>query len=378
MNQPTSVEIIPVRTKADRKKFIRFPWKLYRNDPNWIPPLIQHQEELVNFRPHPFYDDAEIQTFLAVREGQVCGRIAAILNHAHNRYYKERRGMFGFFESENDQAVANALFDAARDWFANQDVHMIRGPVNPSLNYEVGLLIDGFDSPPTFMMTYNPEYYAALIENYGFKKTQDLFAFWGHIDMLNDLDPKLMFVAEEARKRFNVEVRGVNKKTFRKDVDSFLNIYNKALPGTWGFVPMSDGEVSKVAEGMKHLIVPELTTIGEVDGKAVAATFGMLDYNPIIKEINGKLFPFGFLKLLFKRKSLKRVRLVSTNVLPEYQRWGLGLVLMHRLVPHAKEWGIEEGEFSWVLESNKLSRGTLERGGAKLAKTYRIYDYEPQ
>ena len=224
-------------------------------------------------------------------------------------------------------------------------------------------------------MTYNKPYYAELIEGYGFTKTQDLYAFYGHISQLEGLDPKMAFIADEATRRFNIKTRRIEKKSFSEDVLSFVKIYNAALPGTWGFVPLSEGEITHMAAGLKHLIVPGMTTMAEVDGKPVGCVFGLLDYNPLIKEINGKLFPFGFLKLLFKRKSIKRIRLVSTNVIPEYQRWGLAMVLMRRLIADALDWGIEEAEFSWVLETNKLSRGTLERGGAVLDKTYRIYDY---
>ena len=169
-------------------------------------------------------------------------------------------------------------------------------------------------------------------------------------------------------------MRPLDPKRFVQDINAFLQIYNSALPGQWGFVPLSTEELKHIATGLKHLIVPNLTTFADVDGKPIGAVFGLLDYNPLIKKINGRLFPFGFLRLLLGRKKLKRIRLVSTNVIPEYQRWGIGLVLLQRLVGDAIRWGIEEGEFSWVLESNHLSRKSLERGGAKRTHTFRIYD----
>lgn len=372
-----SISIESVTSKAQQKSFIKFAWDLYKGDPNWIPPLIINIRELLNYKHHPFYDNAEIQTFLSIRDGKIVGRIAAIIDRAHNACHKEERGMFGFFESIDDQEVANGLFDAAKQWFAERDVFLMRGPANPSQNYEWGLLVEGFHTPPTFMMTYNKPYYAKLIETYGFFKSQDMYAFLGYVDKLSDLDPKLMFIAEEARKRFNVDVRPISKKNFSKDVESFLDIYNAALPGQWGFTPMSSGELKATAAGLKHLVVSEMTTIAEVEGRPVGVVFGLLDYNPLIKKIDGKLFPFGFLRILLGRKKITKIRLISTNVIPEYQRWGLGLVLLNRMVPDVIEWGIQEAEFSWVLESNKLSRGTLERGGTKRDKTYRIYDYEP-
>jgi GNAT superfamily N-acetyltransferase len=370
----SQVTVAPVASRRERKLFLEFPWRHYRGDPNWIPPLRQNQKELVGFAKHPFYDDAKGQAFLATRNGEVCGRILALVNHAHSRLYNEKRGFFGFFESTNDQAVAHGLFDAACDWLRAQGMTDVRGPLNPSQNYECGLLVEGFDAPPTFMITYNKPYYGDLVESYGFAKTQDLYSFWGHVDMLKSLDKKLSFVVQEAAERFNIKVRPFNPKRFSEELEIFLDIYNQSLEGTWGFVPLSKSEGRHMGAGLKHLIVPELAILAEVDGRVVGGTFGLLDYNPRIKQMDGRLFPFGFLKLLFRRREIKRVRLMSTNVLPEFQRWGVGLVLVNGIVPKALEWGIEIGEFSWVLESNHLSRKTLERGGAKRDKVFRIYD----
>jgi len=366
----------PVETRRERKQFLKLPWSIFQDDPNWVPPLRTNQKELVGYKPHPFHDLADMQTFLAVRDGQPVGRIAAFINHAHNKKYQEQLGFFGFFDCPDDQQVAHGLFDAAREWLAERDTVALRGPCNPSLNYEIGLLIDGFDSPPMFMMTYNHPYYQQLIESYGFEKSQDMYAFWGHIDMLDKLDDKLAFVVEEATRRFDIKLREMNRKNFEQEVRTYLDIYNRSLEGTWGFVPLSQGEVDHFAKGLKELIVPEMTCVAEVDGKPIAAVFALLDYNPIIKEIDGRLFPFGFIKLLTKRKKIKAIRAIATTVVPEFQRWGVGLVVLGGLIPKAKEWGIEECEFSWVLESNTLSRKTLQKGGAKLTKTYRLYDLD--
>jgi len=365
----------PVETSRERKQFLELPWEINRSDPNWICPLRQNQEELVGYKRHPFYDDAEGQTFLALRDGQPVGRVHAILNHAHNRFHKENLGFFGFFESSDDQEVAAGLFEAARAWLAAKGITAVRGPMNPSMNYECGLLIEGFDTPPFFQMTHNLPYYQRLIEGCGFQKVDDMFAFWGHTDMLQTLDKKLFFIYEECNKRFNIKLRRMDRSKFAKEVRLFLDIYNQALVGTWGFIPLSEAEIDHMAASMKQLIVPEMTTIAEIDGRPVGAQFGLLDYNPRIKKIDGRLFPFGFIRLLWNKKAIKRVRLVSTNVIPEYQKWGLGLVIAARLIPEIRDWGIEEAEFSWVLESNKLSYGTLKRGGAKITKRYRLFDY---
>ena len=370
------LKIHRVTTRRQKKQFLEFPWTLYKGDPNWVPPLRSNQKELVGYVPHPFYERNSVQTFLATRGDEVCGRIAAILNQGHNVQYNERLGFFGFFDCRDDQEAAAGLFDAVKQWFADQGIYKVRGPANPSLNYEVGLLIQGFDSQPTFMMTYNPPYYERLIEDYGFRKSQDLFAFWGHIDMLPGIAAKLKPIADQIIERYNVKLRCLDKSKFKEDVRMFLSLYNRSLANTWGFVPMSPGEVDHMAEGLRFLIVPEMTVAAEIDGQVVGAAFGLPDYNPRIKEIDGRLFPFGFVHLLRNRQGIKKIRLISTNVIPEYQRYGVGLVLMQGLVPKAIEWGLQEAEFSWVLESNSLSYGALKKGGAKITKTYRVYDYE--
>ena len=365
-----------VSTRREWKDFLNFPWVHYRNDPNWIPPIRDNQKELVNYKPSPFYDRNRIQTFIAYRGGKVCGRIGSILNLGHIERHNDLRGFFGFFDCIDDQEVANGLLDAARGWLADQGIYKLRGPTNPSLNYECGLLVDGFDTPPTFMMTYNPPYYERLLTTYGLRKAQDLYAFWGHASMLPKVRAKLAPVADQIIERYNLRVRPLNRKRFFEDVKGFLSIYNRSLGNTWGFVPMSDREMEHSARGLQHLIVPELAMAIEMDGRMVGANFALLDYNPRIREIDGRLFPFGFIHLLRNKRAIKRIRMISTNVLPEYQLHGLGLVLLHGVAPCAREWGIEEAEFSWVLESNALSRGSLEKAGTKIVKTYRLYDMD--
>ena len=374
----SNLAVIPVASRREKKDFLDFPWTIYGGDANWIPPLRGNQKELAGFRPHPFYERNTIQTFVAYRGGKPCGRIAAILNQGHIERYHERRGFFGFFECIDDQEVANGLFDAAKDWFAQRDILCMRGPANPSLNYECGLLIEGFDRSPTFMMTYNPPYYAQLIERYGFRKAQDLYSFWGHIDMLPKISERLGPISDQIVEHMGLRIRPLDRARFREDVMAFLNIYNRSLVNTWGFVPLSDAELRHMTDGLRYLMVPELALAAELDGKMIGATFGLPDYNPRIREIDGRLFPFGFIKLLRRKSDIKKIRMISTNVLPEYQRLGIGLVLMSALVPMAMEWGLQEAEFSWVLESNKLSRGSLEKGGAIIDKTYRMYDWDSE
>ena len=371
------IAIQPVETRSQQQRFIRLPWRIYADDPCWIPPVIMSQQELLGFRKHPFYERSKSQSFLATRGGRDVGRITAIVNAGHIDRYKEQRGFFGFFECDEDTAASRALFQAAGDWLHAQGMTCIRGPANPSLNYECGLLIEGFDTPPFFMMTHNRPWYAQLVEDAGFGKIEDMFAFWGETSMLGGLDPKLVTMVEGVKERFGVTIRPLDRRRFADEVRTFLHIYNESLGGTWGFVPLTSGEIDHMAASLKYLIEPELTLVAEVDGKPVGAVFCLLDYNPRIKAIDGRLFPFGFLRLLWNKKAIKRLRAISTNVVPEYQAWGIGLVLMNGLYERFMKWGLREVEFSWVLESNYLSRRTLERGGALVTKKYRIYQYYP-
>ena len=371
------VIIEPVETRAQQKRFLRLPWRIYADDPCWMPPLLHSQEELLGFRQHPFYERSKARSFLARRGGQDVGRITAIVNAGHIERYGEDRGFFGFFECDDDPAAARGLFGAAADWLHGQGMAAIRGPVNPSMNYECGLLIEGFETPPFFMMTHNRPWYAGLVEANGFGKIEDLYAFWGKTSMLASLDSKLGVMVEGVKERFGVSVRPLDRRRFDDEVRMFLEIYNSSLGGTWGFVPLTPGEVKHMAASLKHLIVPELALVAEVGGKPVGTVFCLLDYNPRIKAINGRLFPFGFLKLLWNKRGIKRMRAISTNVVPEYQAWGVGLVLTAALVQPVLDWGMEEAEFSWVLESNHLSKRTLERGGALVTKKYRIYQDDP-
>ncbi len=370
----SAIDVIPVTTKAQQKQFVQLGFLLYKDDPNWVPPLEQNLRELVGFAKHPFHEANVVQPFLAISDNRVVGRIVGIIDRGHNIRFEDKKVMFGFFESIDSQEVAHALLGRVKAWGQEQGMTSMRGPLNPSLNNELGLLVEGFDKPPTFMMTYNPAYYEPLLVSYGLEKVQDLYSYLGHVDMIHTLDKKMKFVVDEATRRFNVKVRPISKRNFAKDVEMFMDIYNKSLPGTWGFVPMSEAELRHAAVGLKQLIVPELSSIAEIDGRAIGVVFALPDYNPRIKAIKGKLFPFGFIRLLFNRKAIKKVRMISTNVLPEYQKWGISLVLLNHLLPTIDKWGIKTAEFSWVLESNHLSRATLERSGTARDKTYRIYD----
>jgi len=372
----SEIVVRPVLCRRERRQFLAFPWTLYAHDPNWVPPLRGDQAERAGFRPHPFYERNEAQAFLAYRGGAVCGRIAAILNRGHVERFSEQRGYFGFFECVEDGEAAGKLFDAVRAWFAERDIRWLRGPVDPAMDYGIGILVDGFDSPPTFLINYNPPYYPRLLEDYGLRKAQDLYSYAFAMNTLAEIEPKLKQAVAQFERHHEVRLRRLDKRRYLQDVEEFLDLNNRSLDEHWGYVPMTLAEVRHMARSMRPLVVPEFALGVEIDGEPSGALLALPDYNPRIRQIDGRLFPFGFLRLLWRRERIPRLRVLYASVLPRWQRAGVALVLLAGLVPPARRWGIREVEFSWVAESNAMSRATLERGGAVRTKTHRVYDLD--
>ncbi len=313
-------------------------------------------------------------TFLAERDGRIVGRIAVLINDIHNQKYSEKLGFFGFFECIDDPAVAKALFDVGCDWLLERGMTTCRGPVNPSLNYTCGLLVDGFGVPPVFLMTYNPPYYSALIEACGFSKSQDLYAYEMDVALLAKLVERYKPAVTSALDGRGLTVRAFDPSRFNDEIKTYLELYNGSLDGTWGFTPLQPGEVKQIAADLRHVIAPEFAAFAMVEGKAIGAVLALLDYNQIIRTLNGRLYPFGVLKLLRGRTRINVARGMAVTMAPGYQQSGLAIVLLDRLVEAAKPWNLQSWEFSWVLESNASSRGTLERIVAKRSKVYRLYD----
>jgi GNAT superfamily N-acetyltransferase len=339
-----------------------------------VPPILAQERELLGWGHHPFFDNAEIVTLLAEREGRSVGRLAVLINHVHNHKYNEQRGFFGFFECIDDAAVAGGLFEAGQDWLRQRGMTAMRGPVNPSFNYTCGLLIDAFDCPPCFLMTYNRSYYAALLESCGFAKTQDLYAYEMDMNMLQVLVERYKPAVLAAIESSKLVIRPFDPGKYQQQSEMYLDIYNRSLEGTWGFTPLQPREARQIAGELRHVIVPELAVFAEIGGQPIGAVLALLDYNQILRKLNGRLFPFGFVRLLTGRRKITAARVMAITMVPSYQSAGFGIVLLDNLVGAVAKWGIERYELSWVLESNSRSRGSLERVGMKKTKTYRIYD----
>ena len=380
MEEPgaAKIDVKPVRTSGDRHRFIEFPYQLYRGDAHWIAPLRMAQKDILNTKRHPFYKTSDVEMFLARRDGRVVGRIMAILNRAHNEFHNERAGFFGFFEVENDEQAAGALLDAAREWVLGRGATVIRGPVNPSTNYECALLVEGFDLDPMVMMTYNPPYYAALLEDYGMRKTMDLYAYDIAADYFNHSN-KLQRVAERLRKKSNIRVRTVNMIDFKSEVETIRQVYNNAWSRNWGFVPMSQEEFDHLAKDLKQIVDPRVVLIAEqaVGGttpRAVGFLLAVPDLNRALKKISGRLLPLGLLKLLWHSRKIGSIRVITMGGILEFQNLGMGSIFLDEIYRRGPAAGFPTGEMSWVLENNVMMNRAAELIGGRRTKTYRIYE----
>ena len=366
------IVIQKVETDKDLMKFIKFPWDVYKNDKNWVPPLIVDRKKVFSKVKNPFFQHAEADYFLAYKNDKIVGRIAAIKNDLHNSTHEDKVGFFGYFECMNDQEVANKLFNTAAEWLKQRGLTAMRGPANPSVNDEYGMLLEGFDDPPRLLMTYNPEYYLTLCDNYGLAKIKDLYAY--KLDTEKVLgSEKLARVAEIARKRSNIVIKSLDMKNFQSELEKVKEIYNRAWEKNWGFVPMTEAEIDAMAEDLKMLIEPGLVLFGEIDGKTIGFSLCMLDYNHIFKQMNGKLFPYLY-KIWTKKKEIKWARVITLGVIPEFQRRGLDAVFYWENVTRAKKMGILYGEASWILEDNAMMNRGAEVMQGEIYKKYRVYE----
>lgn len=366
--------IIEVKSKKQLATYIDFPHDLYRNDKNYVPELFIAQRDLLTPEKHPFYKHSSIQLFIAYRDGKVAGRIAAIYNVNHNTFTKGNDGFFGFFDTVNDQKVAASLLERASKWVREQGADRIIGPINLSTNDSCGLLVDGFDSPPVVMMPYNASYYQGLLENYGFEKHVDLFAYIIRKNNISERSVKLLDMLETRLKRSNIIIRMIDKKHLKEEIPKIKELYNKAWDKNLGFVPFTDEEFDYVAKDLSLLLDTDYCIIAEQEGKLVGFTLGIPDINQILINIkNGRLLPSGIFKLLFQRKKINGVRVLMLGVLEGYRKLGIEACLYGHLIKNGIRKGVEYAECSWMLEHNYLMNHAIEQINGEHYKRYRIF-----
>ena len=368
----SDIDIRRVQSKKDLLSFIKLQWKINQNDPNWVAPLLMDRLKVLNKKTNPFFKDNPADFFLAYRNGEVVGRIGAIINHQHNKFHEDKTGFFGFLEAQNDKEIFSSLLNTAEDWLREKNCDLMMGPMNPSTNDEVGFLIDGYDTPPFFMMTHNPPYYNDFMQDLGFEKAKDLYAYFIHKDNLNM--ERVNKLSESMKKRFSVSIRSLNMKNFESELETVREIYNDAWSTNWGFVPMTPEEFDFIANDFKKIIDPELVMIAEYKGKPIGFSLALPNYNEIfIKIPNGKLFPFGIFTFLLNKNKIKSIRAITLGVTKDYQTSGIGGMLILETIRRGLSAGYISAEMSWVLEDNDLMNKGASLVGGKIYKTNRVY-----
>jgi GNAT superfamily N-acetyltransferase len=367
-----SLVVRPIQP-SETLRFIKSQWLFYKNEKHWVPPMLMDRKKLLDTKKNPFYQHSQVQCFLAERNGQIVGRIAAIINGNHNKTHRDKAGFFGFFDCINDQEVANGLFRAAEAWIRERGMDEMRGPVNPSMNDECGLLIDGHDGPPVMLMTYNPQYYAGLIEGAGYHKAQDLYAYLLRNE--NFASEKIPRLFDAIVKRYDLTFRSLNLKGgFKADVAAIKDMYNRAWEDNWGFVKFTDAEFDFLAADLKQVVNPEFVFFVESKGRPAGFCIALPDINQtLIHNRNGGTLG-GVWHLLTKKSKIDLVRIVVLGVLPEFRGTGIDAALYMEIANRAKKQGILKGEASWILESNEMmNKGLTQTMNGERYRTYRIY-----
>lgn len=369
------ITIQSVQTKKDFKQFIDFAYDLYVGDPCFVPELYIAQEDMMNKDKNPFFDHAIVESFLAYRDGRVVGRIAAIRDDSLIEFTDLAVGAFGFFEAIDDYDVAKTLLDTAAGWLRSKGLNYMEGPYNYSTNQACGLLIEGFDKPPSIMMTYNKPYYQKFFENYGLMKKTDVLAY--RIDS-KDFPQRLknsIPLLEKIFEKNGIQIRPINMKKFDQDVASTLKVYNKAWSKNLGFAPMTEKEFLHAGKDMKMIIDPNLVLLAEKDGQPVGFSLTLPDINQILITIKrGRLFPTGIFKLLFQKSKINSVRILALGVLEEYRKLGIDAYFYAKAFEYVSNHKhLTSGEASWILEDNPEMNNAIIKMGGVVEKRYRFY-----
>jgi len=369
-----SLQVVKVEGKSALNDFIRLPWSLYKGDPMWVPPLVL--ERRLHLSPkNPYFEHAKFCSWIAYRNGIPVGRISAQIDRLHIDRYQDATGFFGMLEAEDDSLTFRTLLGTAGNWLRNQGMQRICGPFNLSINQELGLLVDGFDTPPSMMMGHARPYYADRIEEDGYQKEKDLLAY-----IINS-DFKMTAAAKRitARVKDRIQIRRLQKSNFINELEIIRNIFNDAWSQNWGFVPWTEAEFEHLGKDLKMLADEELVKIAEVDGSPAAFIVVLPNINEIIRDLNGRLLPFGWLKMLWrlKVKYPKSARIPLMGVRSQYHDSLMGAALAFGVIADAQQpsikRGIKEVELSWILEDNKGMRSIIESISGRVYKTYRIY-----
>jgi hypothetical protein len=366
------VSIIPVRSPAELKRFIRLPARLFAHDPNFVPQLEMERKDALTAK-NPYFEHAEAQYFLAVRDGRDVGRISAQVDRLEK---DPQMGFFGLLAAEDDAAVFAALFAAAEAWLRQRGRTRVRGPFSLSINEETGLLVDGFDTPPMVFMAHDPRYAAARVEAQGYAKAKDVIAY--RYDVTGGFPEPVMRLVRRAEAA-GIRIRHIDMARIEEEFKLVMEIFNDAWSQNWGFVPFTQAEFTHMAKGLKPLLDPTWTAVAEYEGKPVAFAILLPNLNEVIRDFGGSLFPFNIVKMLWRLK--RGVRTGRVPLMGVRRSFAGGLVggmvplaMIHSLQVHAQPKGMQWAELSWILEDNKPMRRMIEALGADAYKTYRVYE----
>jgi hypothetical protein len=369
-----SLQVVKVERKSDLNEFIHLPWSLYKDDPNWIPPLILERRMQLSPK-NPYFEHAKFCSWITYRNGKPVGRISAQIDRLHIDRYQDATGFFGMLEAEDDSLTFRALLSTAESWLRDQGMQQISGPFNLSINQELGLLVDGFDTPPSMMMGHARPYYADRIEKDGYQKEKDLLAY------IINTDSKMTAAAKRitARAKDRIHIRRLQKSDFVNELEIIRDIFNDAWSQNWGFIPWTEAEFEHLGKDLKMLADEELVKIAEADGKPAAFMIVLPNINEVIRDLNGRLLPFGWLKMLWrlKVKYPKSARIPLMGVRSQYHNSLMGAALAFGIFADVQQQvlkrGIKEIELSWILEDNMRMRNIIESNSGRVYKTYRIY-----
>ena len=370
-----NIEIREVTGKKALKTFIRVPWAIYKDDPNWIPPLLMERKEAFSSK-HPYFKHAKWKAWIAYQDGQPVGRISAQIDDLHQQRYNNKTGFFGLIEAPENDVVFSALFETAENWLREKGMQQIIGPFNLGINQEIGILTEGFDTPPCVMTSHSPRYYGASIERCGYQPAQELLAYELDIHTYTSPSIKQELIDRTAGR---VKVRQLNRKTMEADFEAMRDVFNDAWQDNWNFVPFTREEFAAVGKELLTVVPDDFLQIAELDGEPAAFIAMLPDINMAIADLNGRLLPFGWAKLLWRLKVRfpKRCRIALMGVRKKYQNTIFGPAMAFMVVDSVLGPGLTRGgnrvELSWILEQNKPTRNMIEKFGGKITKRYHMY-----
>jgi GNAT superfamily N-acetyltransferase len=367
-----ALTVRPVSGRRDMNAFIEVPFKLRRDDPQWVPPLRFERREFLNRDKNPWFEHAEAEFFLAERDGQPVGRISAHIDRRWDEFQGGSDGMFGFFEVANDPEAVKALLDTVTEWVRSRGRERILGPMDFTLNDECGILVEGYNEPSMILEPWHPPYYKELIEGYGLEKQIDLLMWELWFKGQDQFAPMIHAAAEESRKQ-GVSVRDMKRSDMEAEVTRFMEVYNVAWGKNWGFVPITEAEVRFQAKNLKPVLDENWAMIAEKDGKVVGAALTLPDVNQALAKMNGRLLPLKWLHFLRRKRYISQLRVFALGVLPEYQHLGVAALLYERHLNSAENHGPRGGHMGWILETNKPMNRAMEGMGGKVVQRYRIY-----